>query len=37
MSTLVGRRAPDFTVAAVLANGEINNHFNLHKEIENKC
>ena len=37
MSTiLVGRKAPDFTTAAVLANGEINGQFNLHKEIEKK-
>lgn len=36
MTTLVGKRAPDFTVAAVLANGEINNSFHLHQEIEKK-
>lgn len=36
MTILVGRKAPDFTAAAVLANGEINNHFNLYKSIENK-
>ena len=36
MSILVGRQAPDFTTAAVLANGEINNSFNLHKEISGK-
>jgi peroxiredoxin 2/4 len=36
MSILVGRKAPDFTAAAVLANGEISNTFNLHKAIENK-
>ncbi|MBV9576690.1 MAG: peroxiredoxin [Gammaproteobacteria bacterium] len=36
MTILVGQKAPDFTTAAVLANGEINSHFNLHKEIEKK-
>ncbi len=36
MSILVGRKAPDFTAAAVLASGEINNAFNLHKAIEKK-
>src|SRR3990167_3661754 len=36
MTTLVGTKAPDFTAAAVMANGEINNHFNLHKAITNK-
>ncbi|OGT36364.1 MAG: hypothetical protein A3F11_10460 [Gammaproteobacteria bacterium RIFCSPHIGHO2_12_FULL_37_14] len=36
MTTLVGLKAPDFTAAAVMANGEINNHFNLHKAITNK-
>jgi peroxiredoxin (alkyl hydroperoxide reductase subunit C) len=37
MSTiLVGRKAPDFTVSAVLADGTINNEFNLHKAIANK-
>jgi peroxiredoxin 2/4 len=29
MTTLVGRKAPDFTAAAVLANGEIHPNFNL--------
>jgi peroxiredoxin (alkyl hydroperoxide reductase subunit C) len=33
---LVGRKAPDFTRAAVLANGEINNQFNFHQSIQNK-
>jgi peroxiredoxin (alkyl hydroperoxide reductase subunit C) len=33
---LVGRKAPDFTTAAVLANGEITSSFNLHTEIKNK-
>jgi len=37
MTILVGRKAPDFTTAAVMANGEINSQFNLHKAIENKC
>lgn len=36
MSTLVGKKAPDFTAAAVLANGEIVNHFNLTETIKNK-
>ena len=36
MSILVGRKAPDFTSAAVMANGEINGEFNLHKAIQNK-
>lgn len=36
MSILVGRKAPDFTAAAVLANGEIVSDFNLHTEIKNK-
>lgn len=36
MSILVGRKAPDFTSAAVLGNGEIVNAFNLHKEIDKK-
>lgn len=36
MTTLVGKRAPDFTTAAVMANGEINNNFNLHQAIEKK-
>lgn len=33
---LVGRKAPDFTAAAVLANGEITPQFNLYKTIEKK-
>ncbi len=37
MTILVGRKAPDFTTAAVMANGEINGQFNLHKAIEKKC
>lgn len=36
MSILVGKKAPDFTAAAVLANGEIVSSFNLHKAIEKK-
>lgn len=36
MSILVGKKAPDFTKAAVLANGVINDHFNLYKAIEKK-
>lgn len=36
MSVLVGRQAPDFTTAAVLANGEIVGDFNLHKVIKDK-
>lgn len=36
MSILVGKKAPDFTTAAVMANGEINNEFNLHNAISNK-
>jgi peroxiredoxin (alkyl hydroperoxide reductase subunit C) len=35
-SVLVGRPAPDFTAAAVLANGEIDNNFNLAKHIQGK-
>src|SRR3990167_7456857 len=34
--TLIGKKAPDFTTAAVLANGEIVNDFNLHQTIEKK-
>lgn len=36
MSILVGTRAPDFTAAAVLADGEIISNFNLHQAIEKK-
>lgn len=36
MTILVGKKAPDFTAAAVLADGEIVNDFNLHKNIEKK-
>jgi len=37
MTILVGKKAPDFTAAAVLANGEIVNDFNLHQAIAKKC
>lgn len=37
MTTLVGARAPDFTAAAVLADGKIVNDFNLHNTITKKC
>lgn len=33
MTVLIGKKAPDFTAAAVLANGEINEQFNLHQAI----
>ena len=36
MSVLVGKQAPDFTVAAVLGNGEIVQDFNLAKAIKGK-
>lgn len=36
MSVLVGRKAPDFTVPAVLGNGEITDKFNLHDTIKGK-
>lgn len=36
MNVLVGRKAPDFTVAAVLPNGEIKNNYNLYTEITGK-
>lgn len=36
MSVLVGRKAPDFTVPAVLGNSEINDKFNLHTTIKGK-
>ncbi len=36
MYTLVGKKAPDVTAAAVLANGEITNHFNLAESIKNR-
>jgi peroxiredoxin (alkyl hydroperoxide reductase subunit C) len=34
--TLIGKKAPDFTAAAVMANGEIKDNFNLHQAIEKK-
>jgi peroxiredoxin (alkyl hydroperoxide reductase subunit C) len=37
MSILITQKAPDFTAAAVLANGEINNQFNLHQAISHQC
>ena len=36
MSVLVGRKAPDFTAAAVLGNGEIVDEFNFAKATEGK-
>ena len=36
MSILVGRKAPDFTVPAVLGNGEITDKFNLHDACKGK-
>ncbi len=36
MSVLVGRKAPDFTVPAVLATGEIVDKFNLHEHLHNQ-
>lgn len=36
MSTLVGRQAPDFTSAAVLANGEITSKYNLKDNLKGK-
>jgi peroxiredoxin (alkyl hydroperoxide reductase subunit C) len=36
MSVLVGHKAPDFTVPAVLPNGEIVDNFNLKEAINNK-
>lgn len=36
MSVLVGRKAPDFTAAAVMANGEIVENFMLSKAVKNK-
>ncbi len=34
MSVLVGKKAPDFTVPAVLGNGEIVDSFNLASAIK---
>lgn len=36
MSILVGRQVPDFTAAAVLANGEITENFNFAEVTKNK-
>lgn len=36
MTTLIGKKAPDFTSAAVLANGEIVGNFNLSQAIDKK-
>ncbi|MFC3032377.1 peroxiredoxin [Pseudoalteromonas fenneropenaei] len=36
MGVLVGRKAPDFTAAAVLGNGEIVDSYNLHENIKGK-
>ena len=36
MSVLVGRKAPDFTVAAVMGTGEIVDKFNLHEHLKGK-
>lgn len=36
MTVLIGRQAPDFTVPAVLRNGQIDNSFNLRKAISGK-
>lgn len=36
MPVLVGREAPDFTVSAVLGNGEIVDNFNLYNAIDGK-
>lgn len=36
MTVLVGRKAPDFTAAAVLANGEIVDNYHFASEVKNK-
>jgi peroxiredoxin (alkyl hydroperoxide reductase subunit C) len=36
MSVLVGKKAPDFTAAAVLGNNEIIDNFNLHNFLKGK-
>jgi peroxiredoxin (alkyl hydroperoxide reductase subunit C) len=36
MSVLVGKKAPDFTAAAVMPNNEINDKFNLHTYLKGK-
>lgn len=36
MSVLVGKKAPDFTAATVMANNEVNENFNLHEHLKGK-
>ncbi len=36
MSVLVGKKAPDFTAKAVMANNEINENFGLHEFLKGK-
>lgn len=36
MSVLVGKKAPDFTVSAVMPNNEIDDNFNLHSYLKGK-
>ncbi len=36
MSVLVGKKAPDFTAAAVMGNNEVNDKFNLHTFLKGK-
>lgn len=36
MTNLIGQKAPDFTAAAVLANGEITDKYHLYDAIKNK-
>ena len=36
MSVLVGKKAPDFTAAAVMPNNEINESFSLHKYLQGR-
>lgn len=36
MSVLVGKKAPDFTAAAVMGNNEVNEKFNLHTFLKGK-
>jgi peroxiredoxin (alkyl hydroperoxide reductase subunit C) len=36
MSVLVGKQAPDFTAATVMADGEINENFNFSRHIKGK-
>jgi peroxiredoxin (alkyl hydroperoxide reductase subunit C) len=36
MSVLVGKKAPDFTAAAVMPNNEINESFNLHTYLKGR-